>query len=116
MLSFMSSPPDKHGYSLRKFPPDILTALGLPIVVIALLVSWVLSIHGVAWFWAAGVSFSVALFGAFLLFLAKLPLYRQDRFFTFGIHVLPVTSHRFYRWGCHCSFLGIVAMFLLWLA
>jgi hypothetical protein len=115
-LGFVNSPPEKRDYSLRNFPPDILTALGLPIVVTALLASWVLSIHGVAWIWAAGVSLSGALFGAVLLFVAKLPLYRQGRFFTFGIQALPVTSHRFYRWGCRCSLLGIIAMFVLWMA
>jgi hypothetical protein len=112
----MSTPSDKHDYSLRNFPADILAAMGLPIVAVALLASWVLSIHGVAWVWAAGVSLAVAVLGAVLLFIAKLPLYRQGRFFTFGIRALPVTSHRFYRWGCRCSLLGIVAMFLLLLA
>jgi hypothetical protein len=96
----MSTPSEKRDYSLRNFPSDVLTALGLPIVVTALLASWVLSIHGVAWMWAAGISVSVAVLGAVLLFIAKLPVYRQGRFFTFGIQALPVTSHRLYRWGC----------------
>ena len=112
----MSTPSDKHDYSLRRFPPDTLTALGLPIVITALLASWVLSIHGVAWIWAAAVSFSVAVFGADLLFIAKLTLYRQGRFFTFGTQALPMTSHLFYRWGCRCSLLGVAAMSVLWLA
>lgn len=112
----MSKPSDKHDYSLRNFPPDILTALGLPVAGVALLASCVLSIHGVAWIWAAGVSFCLAMVGAVLLFIAKLPLYRQGRFFTFGIQALPVSSHRLYRWGCRCSILGIVAMLVLWMA
>ncbi|SRR6266542_1635423 len=112
----MRRSPDKHDNSLQNFPPDILAALGLPVVVVALLASWVLSVHGIAWILATGASFCVAVLGAALLFIAKLPLYRQGRFFTFGIQALPVTSHRFYRWGCRCSILGIVAMFVLWIA
>ena len=111
----MRTSADNHNNSLRNFPPDILTALGLPFVFVALVASWALSVHGIAWMWAVGVSFGVAVFGAVLLFIAKLPLYRQGRFFTFGIQALPVTSHRFYRWGCRCSLLGIVVMFILWM-
>jgi hypothetical protein len=115
-LGFMSTSSDEHDYSMRNFRADILAATGLPVVAVALLASWVLSIHGIAWIWAAGVSLAVAVLGAVLLFIAKLSLYRQGRFFTFGIQALPVTSHRFYRWGGRCSLLGIVAMFVLWLA
>jgi len=116
LLGVMNTSPDKHDYSLRNFPADILAALGLPIAAIALLASWVLSIHGVAWIWAAGASFSVAVLGAVLIFIAKLPLYRQRRFLTFGIQALPVTSHGYYRWGCRCSVFGIIAMVVLWMA
>ncbi len=112
----MSASSDKGNNSLRNFPPDILTALGLPIVAAALVASWILSIHGAAWIWAAGTAFSVAILGAVLLFIAKLPVYRQGRFLTFGIQALPMSSHRFYRWGCRCSLLGIAGMFMLWLA
>ncbi len=77
--------------------------------------SGVLSVHGTAWIWAAAVSFGIAVLGAALLFIAKLPLYRQKRFFTFGIRSLPESSHGYYRWGCRLSILGCVLMLLLWL-
>jgi hypothetical protein len=106
----------KPDYSLRNFPPDLLVALGWPIVAFAMLASLILSLHGLAWLWAVGISFCVALLGVVFLFIAKLPLYRQGRFFTFGIHALPASSHRAYRWGCRCSILGILLMLLLWMA
>jgi hypothetical protein len=112
----MTSPADKPDYSLRTFPPDLFAALGGPVAVIGILASLLLSLPGPAWLCAAGTSFCVAVLGAILLFIAKLPLYRQGRFFTFGIKTLPASSHRAYRWGCRCSVLGILAMLLLWLA
>jgi len=102
--------------SLRRFPADILAASGLPIVGAAFLASWVLSVHGTVWICAAATSFSVAALAAVLLFVAKLPLYRQRRFFTFGIRSLPSASHSYYRWWCLCSILGISGMSFLWLA
>lgn len=115
MLGAMRTSADNLNNSFRNFPPDILTALGLPFVFVALFASWVLSVHGIAWMWAVALSFSVAVFGAALLFVAKLPLYRQGRFFTFGIQALPEKSHRLYRWGCRCSLFGIAVMFILWM-
>jgi hypothetical protein len=111
----MSMPPDKQDYSLRNFPPDIFAALGLPIAITAIFFSWFLSVHGTAWICMAAVSFGIAVLGAVLLFIAKLPLYRQKRFLTFGIQALPESSHAFYRWGCRCANLGCVLMFFLWL-
>jgi hypothetical protein len=111
----MSTRSEKNGNSLRYFPPDLLTALVVPIVVPALIASWVLSLHGTPWLWASAISFGVAIIGAALLFVAKLPLYRQGRFFTFGIQAIPQSSHGFYRWGCRLAILGCVLMFFLWL-
>jgi hypothetical protein len=111
----MSDRPDKDCNSLRHFPPDLLAAFALPIVVTALAISWVMSLHGAAWLWAAGTSFSIAMLGAIFLFIAKLPLYRQGRFCTFGIQELPQSSHGFYRWGCRCAILGCILMLFLWL-
>ena len=79
----MSTPLEESDNSLRHFPPDLLTALLLPVVVPALVASWFLSLHGTPWLWAAAISFGTAMIGAALLFVAKLPLYRQRRFFTF---------------------------------
>ena len=112
----MRTPAEKNDNSLRHFPPDLLTALGLPIASTMLAASWVLSLHDSAWLWAAAASFAIAIIGAALLFVAKLPLYRQKRFFTFGIHALPQSSHGYYRWGCRCTLLGCGLMLLLWFA
>jgi len=111
----MNVPSEKQDYSLRNFPPDILAALGLPIAVAVIFCSWILSVHGATWIWAAAVSFGIGVLGAALLFIAKLPLYRQKRFFTFGIQSLPESSHPYYRWGCRFSILGCVLMVFLWL-
>lgn len=111
----MNVPAEKQDYSLRNFPPDIPAALGLPIAIVAVFFSWILSVHGTAWIWAVAVSFGIAVLGAALLFIAKLPLYRQKRFFTFGIQSLSVSSHGYYRWGCRLSILGCVLMLFLWL-
>ena len=108
-------PSEKNGNLLRHFPADLLTALGLPIVATMLAVSWVLSLHGAVWLWAAVVSFGIAVVGATLLFVAKLPLYRQRRFFTFGVQALPPSSHGYYRWGCRCAIVGCALMLLLWI-
>ena len=112
----MTKQPNKPDYSFRNFPPDMLAALGLPVAIIAISASWILSIHGLAWLWAAGISFAVAVLGAVLLLIAKLPLYRQRHFFTFGIQALPESSHIIYRWGCRCSISGCAVMLILWLA
>ena len=111
----MSSRLEKNDNSLRHFPPDLLTALALPILVPVLVASWLLSLHGTPWLWAAAISFGIAIIGSALLFLAKLPLYRQRRFFTFGIQALPQSSRGFYRWGCRLAIVGCVLMFFLWL-
>jgi len=45
-------------------------------------------------FW---VALATAIVGIVLLFAAKLPLYRQGRYFTFGPRVLPEGRRRVYR-------------------
>lgn len=60
------------------------------------------------------VALLVAGIGVGLIFFAKLPLYRQRRFFTFGSGVLPPGSRPFYRWGYGC--VTLAATLLLWLS
>jgi hypothetical protein len=113
----MNTSTEKDDNSLRNFPPDLVPTLIMPFMAIVMIFSrTVFSARGTAWIWAAAVSFGLAAIGITLLFIAKWPLYRQRRFFTFGIHHLPSSSHRFYRWGCRLSILACVLMFLLWLA
>jgi len=57
----------------------------------------------------------LAAIGIILLFIARLPLYRQGRFFTFGWRALPEGHRRVYRIA-YC-FIGVsVAMMLALLA
>src|ERR1041385_1431613 len=106
---------DKNRYSLKHFPPDLLMGLGLPVAIVAYVANLILSIHGAAWIWTAAISCSIALIGSALLFIAKLPLYRQRRLFTFGIQAIPESRRGVYRWGWRCSIGGCAMMFVLWL-
>jgi len=55
----------------------------------------------------------LALVGLILLFLAKLPLYRKGRLFTFGSKSMPEKSGRVYRIAYALIGLGVVTMMLL---
>ena len=57
-----------------------------------------------------GVAVAVALLGVVLLYYARLPLYRQGRFFNFGSHLLDAPHRRLYR-VAYCFI--FVAVFLL---
>ncbi len=54
-----------------------------------------------------------ALVGMVLLFLAKLPLYRQGRFFTFGAQVLPTRNRKLYAVAYGFIGLSVCMLFLL---
>jgi len=49
--------------------------------------------------------------GLILLFMAKLPLYRQGRFLTFGSKLLPANRRRLYRVAC--ALIGLSAIIML---
>jgi hypothetical protein len=51
------------------------------------------------WIWCYGIGLFTVLVGAALIFHAKLPLYQQRRFFTFGSRALPENRRASYRWG-----------------
>ena len=57
---------------------------------------------------ASGLTLS--LLGAALIFRAKLPLYREQQFFTFGSKALPDSSKLFYKWGYRCFVVGVVVL------
>ncbi|HMC26380.1 MAG TPA: hypothetical protein VKM56_01160 [Verrucomicrobiae bacterium] len=89
----------------------------LLMAVMALLASQVLFffswLTGTRWicFYFAGLT--IATTGIALLFYAKLPLYRQRRFFTFGSRVLPEARRPFYRWGYRCVAVAAALLLLL---
>jgi hypothetical protein len=113
----MNGPTEKCDNSLRNFPADLVPTVVLPFIGVLFIFSQtVFTARGTAWIWAAGISFGMAAIGIILLVIAKWPLYRQHRFFTFGIHHLPPSSHAFYRWGCRFSIIACGLMFLLWVA
>jgi hypothetical protein len=103
----------KASNSFSNFPADLLVATGLPICLIAVAISSLLSLEGVYWIVAFGISISAAVAGAVLLYRAKLPLYRQRQFFTFGIQHIPQPLRKTYRWGCRLSIGGIALASLL---
>lgn len=58
------------------------------------------------------VGLAVSLLGAILLFVARLPLYRQRRWFSFGPKHLTGTHRRLYFAAYVCLSVGVM-MFLL---
>jgi hypothetical protein len=92
----------------------LLTAIG------ALLASQVLMfftrLTGAPWIWCYSIAVFVGVVGVGLLFYAKLPLYRQRRFFTFGAQALPEQRHPFYRWAYRCAAFSIVLLACLLLS
>ena len=61
-------------------------------------------------FWLALAS---VLVGIVLLFMAKLPLFRQGRYFTFGSKALPKGHRRIYRIAYIFIITGVLTMLLL---
>lgn len=75
----------------------------LAIAVVGIGATWILDffvrLTGVPWICCYFIGLGIAAVGSALLFYAKLPLYRQRRFFTFGPRELPEPRRPFYRWG-----------------
>jgi hypothetical protein len=92
----------------------------LIIAVIAIIASQALefftSLCGTPWIWCYGVGLFIAAVGILLIFCAKLPLYRQRRFLTFGSRALPDSSRSFYRWGYRCVLFAVALLFCLFLS
>ena len=74
------------------------------------------SLCGTSWIWCYGVGLFVAAVGILLVFRAKLPLYRQRRFLTFGSRALPDSSRAFYRWGYRCVLFAVALLLCLLLS
>ncbi len=97
------------------WPPADQWIGGLGLLTIAftsILATWVLNfftrLTGVPWICCYFVGIGIGATGASLIFYAKLPLYRQRRFFTFGPRALPEQRRTFYRWGYICALLGVL--------
>ena len=79
----------------------------------AIVPSWLLTLQGWQWIVAFSAALLVAVAGAVYMFRAKLPVYRQHRFFTFGSRGLPASSIPLYRRGCRLSIIGIILATIL---
>jgi hypothetical protein len=89
----------------------------LSVAVIALLTSQLLAfLTGPRWVWSYAVALVVAAIGVSLIFYAKIPLYQQRRFFTFGSGALPEGRRRFYRWGYRCVIFAVALLLCLLLS
>jgi hypothetical protein len=80
------------------------------------LLFYFLRLTGARWIAFYVIALAMASVGAALIFYAKLPLYRQRRFFTFGSRVLPEQRRPFYRWGYRCVAIAVVLLACLLLA
>ena len=70
---------------------------------------------GTAWICYA-IALLVSIIGVSMIFSAKLPLYQQRRFFTFGAGAIPESRRSFYRWGYRCVIFAVVLFLLLLLS
>jgi len=84
------------------------------IAIVGVVTTWILNffteLTGANWIICYFISLGVAVVGVSLIFYAKLPLYGQRRFFTFGPRALPAQRRPFYRWGYVCAVLGILLL------
>jgi hypothetical protein len=71
---------------------------------------------GTPWIWCYGVGLAIAAVGVSLILYAKLPLYRQRRFLTFGSRVLPENRRPLYRWGYRCVLVAMALLLCLFLS
>ena len=86
------------------FPPDLAALFGVHFIIgPALLCAWFLPLLSkfkrtgdLTFVWFA---LALATIGTVLLFAARLPLYRQRRFFVFGSRQLDEKHRRLYRWA-----------------
>ena len=89
-------------------------------VVLALVVGQILTffmgLSGVSWIWSYVVALLLGGVSIGLLLYAKLPLYRERRFFTFGPRALPEQRRPFYRWGYRCALFSVVLLACLLLS
>jgi hypothetical protein len=92
----------------------------LVIAVAAFVASQVLDfftrLTGTPWIWCYGIGLAVAAVGISLIFYAKLPLYRQRRFLTFGSRPLPESRQPSYRWGYRCVLFAVALLLCLFLS
>lgn len=91
-----------------RFPPDMGCLIVMPLT--AILAGMILPLMSAA---RRGdqtlfiLSLAISVLGLILLFLARLPLYRQRQFFTFGSAALPESHRRLYHAAWKVVFVGV---------
>ncbi len=60
-----------------------------------------------------GVAAAVAVLGVVLLFCARLPLYRQGQFFSFGSRLLDAPHRRLYHVAYYFIFVAVLLLLIL---
>ena len=102
-----------------RFPPDLAALLGiywilLPIAAIGM---WIfpalVRVRNEGDLTILWVAIAVGAIGCILLFLARLPLYRERRFLEFGPRSLDAMHRRIYWWAWTLIFLSIVSLVFL---
>jgi hypothetical protein len=78
--------------------------------------AFITRLTGTPWICCYAVALLVSAVGVALLFYAKLPLYRQHRFFTFGSEAIPESRRSFYRGGYRCLIFAVLLFLLLLLS
>jgi hypothetical protein len=73
-------------------------------------------LSGTPWVWFFLASFAFMILGGGLIAYAKLPVYRNGRFFTFGLNSVPESLRGFYRWGWRVFLFGVVLSLCLLLS
>jgi hypothetical protein len=66
------------------------------------------NLKGIPWISFLTGSFASMLFGAALIVRAKWPVYRNGRFFTFGIHSVPQELTKHYQWEWRSFLAGVI--------
>src|SRR5258707_11947773 len=93
-------------------PPDIALIYGLPFIVmpVAMLLPLLSRARSGGDFTLLYIAFTFGAVGTVLLALARMPLYRQRRFFTFGPRALDEAHKRLYWWAYR--FIGVSVLLL----
>lgn len=76
---------------------------GILLMALAQMLMFFLDSGGARWIGCYSVAVVLGAFAVALLFYAKLPLYRQRCFFTFGLRLVPEDRRAFYRGGYLCA-------------
>jgi hypothetical protein len=72
-----------------------------------------MGLKGHSWLAVLLGSFVLQVLGCVLIGYAKLPAYRDRRYFTFGLQSVPAIRAGYYRWGWRLFSMGVALSLLL---